>query len=106
MSSGKFWSGLLPAGAFQDTGIVPAGKVRSVTINMTNYGESDAVCSVYISSSATPSEDELIESNIVVPAINGLFARSGEVVGAQERVILKTNVPSVAARISGFEEDE
>lgn len=106
MASGKYWAGTLPANTFQDTGQVPTGKVRSVTINLVNNGQSAATCDIYVSTSATPSDGDLVEANVSIPAVNGLLNRTGEIISAGERVVIRANTNTVAARLSGFEENE
>lgn len=102
MSSGKIWSGILPANANQDTGVTPAGKVRTVNITVVNLGSSSCTLKVYISTAVDPAAADRIEPDIVIPA-NGLYKLSGEPVGPGERVVLHPS-SSITARLSGFEE--
>lgn len=103
MSSGKFWAGVLPANADQDTGATPAGKTRTVTITAVNFGTSDAVLKVYISTDASPTDGDRIEPDINIPA-GGMYKLSGEPVGPGERVVLRPSSANVTGRVSGFEE--
>lgn len=104
MSSGKFWAGVLPANTDQDTGVTPAGKVRTVTINLVNLGATPATMKVYIGPNAVPDAADRIEPDTVIPA-GGLYKLTGEIVGPGERVILRVDAASVTGRISGFEEN-
>jgi hypothetical protein len=103
MASGKFWAGTLTANTNQDTGAVPAGKVRTISVNMVNTGTASATAKVYVSTNATPADANRIEPDIIIPA-GGIYKLTGEVVGAGERVVLFANVATITARISGFEE--
>jgi len=103
MSSGKFWSGVLPANNDQDTGATPAGKVRSVNIVAVNTGALAVTLKVYIGTNAAPAVADRIEPDISLPA-GGIYRLTGEPVGAGERVILNTSGANVTARVSGFEE--
>lgn len=103
MSSGKYYAGILTANTNVDTGTVPTGKVRTVSINLVNYGTAPVTAKVYISTVTTPTDADRIEPDISIPA-GGLYKLTGEVVGAGERVVLFTDVAPVTARISGFEE--
>ncbi|MDC8446077.1 MAG: hypothetical protein LV471_09165 [Nitrosomonas sp.] len=105
MSSGKYWAGVLPVNTDQDTGAVPAGKVRTVSVNLVNTNTSQsAIVKVYISTGTSPVDADRIEPDITIPA-SGLYKLTGEIVGAGERVILRSNISSVTARVTGFEEN-
>lgn len=103
MSSGKFWSGALPAGADQDTGATQAGNVRTVNVLVVNPTASAATLKVYIGTNAAAAAGDRIEPDIQLPA-GGLYKLTGEVVGAGERVILHANIAGLVGRVSGFEE--
>ena len=103
MSSGKFWSGVLPANTDQDTGATPAGKVRSVSLSVVNAGATAAVLKVYIGTNAAPAAGDRVEPDISIPP-NGIYKLTGEPVGPGERVVLRVDTASVSARVSGFEE--
>lgn len=104
MASGKVWSGTLPNGSNQDTGVVAAGKVRTCSINVVNIGAIDSHVKVYISTSATPANADLIEAdNMVIPA-HGIYKLTGEIVGPGERVVLNADTATCIARVTAFEE--
>lgn len=105
MASGKIWAGTLPNGSNQDTGAVAAGKIRTASINVVNNGNVDTHLKVYISTSAAPTNADLIEAdNMLVPA-KGIYKITGEIVGPGERVILFVDTASCIARVTAFEED-
>lgn len=104
MASGKFWSGTLPANNDQDTGAVEAGKTRSVGINLVNRDASAAAkVRIAIGGAAAPENGDYIEYDTSLPP-NGVLERSGLVVGAGERVILRADTANVTGRVHGFEE--
>lgn len=103
MSSGKYWSGVLPANVSQDTGATPAGMVRTVNINLVNLGTGPATMKLYISTNAAPAAADRIEPDTLIPA-GGLYKLSGEPVGPGERVVIQVDTAQVTARVSGFEE--
>lgn len=104
MASGKFWSGMLPANTDQDTGTVGAGMTRTVSINLVNRDPSVAAkVRIAIGTAAAPANGDYIEYDVSLPP-NGVLERTGQVIGAGERVILRANTASVAGRIHGFEE--
>lgn len=103
MPSGKFYADVLAANTNIDTGAVPTGKVRTVSVNLVNSGATAAIAKVYASTSTSPTDADRIEPDITIPA-GGLYKLTGETLGAGERVILFVDVATVTARISGFEE--
>lgn len=104
MASGKFWSGTLPANNDQDTGAVDAGKTRTVSINLVNRDASaGAKVRIAIGTNAAPANGDYIEYDTPLPP-NGVLERTGLVVGAGERVILRVDTANVTGRIHGFEE--
>lgn len=103
MSSGKFYSGILPVNTNVDTGAVPTDKVRTVSINLVNTGTAAATAKVYASTLTTPTDADRIEPNISIQA-GGLYKLTGEVIGSGERVVINVDVATVTARLSGFEE--
>jgi hypothetical protein len=103
MASGLVWSGNLPAASFQDTGAVAGGNVRTANINVVNYGTVDATLRVYISTSASPTDADRVEPDLVLKA-GAIYKLTGEPMSAGERVVLFSSVANVAARVSCFEE--
>ncbi|GEM_PF-4925169 len=103
MASGKIWSGTLAAGIAQDTGAVPAGKVRTATISAVNYGTAAATLKVYVGASATPDDAACIEPEIALP-VGGVYKLTGEIIGEGERIVLLTDGNAIAARVAAFEE--
>ena len=105
MPSGKAWSGTLPVNTAQDTGQTPAGKVRTASINLVNFGLSSSAIKIYISTSSTPSNGDLIDRSPLNLASGGVFKLTGEIVGPAERIVILANTDSVAARVTYFEEN-
>ena len=106
MASGKAWSGTLPVNTNQDTGVTPAGKVRTASINLVNFGAASAALKVYISTSGlSPVDGDLIDKKPINLAAGGMYLRTGEILGPGERVVLFVNTNSVAARVTYFEEN-
>lgn len=103
MPSGKVWAGILPAGADQDTGATPAGMVRTVSINAVNTGAAAATLKAYVGLNAVSAAGDRIDRDIAIPA-NSVFKLTGEIVGAGERIILRTEAAGVVARVTCFEE--
>jgi hypothetical protein len=103
MASGKFWAGLLTANNSTDTGVVPAAKIRTVNINVANYGSVDVLIRVYIGMNAAPSDADRIEADITLKP-GQLYKLTGEPMSTGERVILFSNNTGAVARVSGFEE--
>ncbi|MBY0475370.1 MAG: hypothetical protein K2Q13_09985 [Nitrosomonas sp.] len=105
MASGKIWSGTLPNASNQDTGAAAAGKIRTASINVVNNGATDAHLKVYISTSASPTNADLIEAdNMLIPA-HGIYKVTGEIVGPGERIVLRADTANCIARVTAFEED-
>lgn len=104
MSSGKFWSGILPANTDQDTGVTPAEKVRTVSINLVNLGATPTTVKVYVGLTAVPVAADRVEPDFVMAA-GALYERTGRVVGPGERVVLHVDTADVTCRIDGFEEN-
>ncbi len=104
MASGKFWSGSLPVNNDQDTGAVAAGKTRTVSINLVNRDATAAAkVRIAIGTNAGATNGDYLEYDTALPP-NGVLERSGLVVGAGERVILRADTLNVTARVHGFEE--
>lgn len=103
MPSGKIWAGVLLPGVAQDTGVIGAGKIRTVNINIVNMGMLDITLRLYIGVNAAPSDADRIEPDVILKP-GKLYKLTGEPMSAGERVVLFANNTGAVARVSGFEE--
>lgn len=103
MPSGKVFHDVLAAGIDTDTGAVPSSKVRTATVELCNKGAGNAVIKAYISTSATPAVNKLVEPGYLITP-NGGYIRTF-IVDQNERIILNADTDDVVARITCFEED-
>lgn len=104
MASGKLGSAALVANTDTTVYTVPALKVSTLNISITNRGSAATIVNVAISAGAIPANEEFIEYGIEIPA-NGILERSAIVAGAGERVIVRSSTANCSVRIHGFEEN-
>lgn len=103
MASGRL--GISAPAANTNTTIytVPAGMVATLNISLTNRGTEDAVVDIALATTATPASAEFIEFGVKIPA-KGVLERTAIVVGAGERVVVRSSTANCAVRVHGFEE--
>lgn len=103
MASGKLGSAALVASTVTTVYTAPADKVSTVNISVCNRDTAGAKVRVAITSSAAPADADWIEYDAPVTQSDPL-GRTGEVVGAGEKVFVYADTATCTARVSGFEE--
>ena len=83
---------------------VPTSGVDFTTasISFCNTASSDALVSLYYSTSATASLEDTIESHAVIPP-TGILTRTCSLLSPGERVIFVASIPDVVCRVEGLE---
>lgn len=105
MSFGRLGTGVLAAGNEQTIYQVPAISLGAeVNVNVLNPGSSDATVEVSITNSAVgAAAEEFIEKGVVLAANGGTLENTGLIMGAGERLNVKSNQAGVVVRVSGKE---
>lgn len=101
-------SGLLGAAnpaAATDTTLytVPAGKLSTVNVSITNRGSGLAKVRLALAATASPTTSEWLEYDVPLPA-NGVLERTGIVMEAGKLLVVYTDVATVSCNAFGFEE--
>ncbi len=107
MASGILGKALPAAETYATAYTVPAEKTATVNISACNTGAEAAVVRIAITSEAgDPVAADFIEYGTPLTASDspeGPLLRTGEVVGAGEKVVVWSDKATVAFRVSGFE---
>lgn len=103
MSSGIFGQSAPAAATNTTVYTVPSGKLASLSVNFLNRGSSSIAVRLAVAASSTPSNQEYLEYDAVIPA-NGVLERTGLVVSATKQVVVYTNTATLSVNVYGFEE--
>jgi hypothetical protein len=80
-----------------------AGASATASILLVNRTSNAAAVNIAIGTGAAPGNADYIEFGTTL-AGNGVLERTGVVIGAGEKVFVRTTVAGVTARVHGFEE--
>ena len=103
MASGRLGTATLAANTDTVVYTVPAGMVATLNVSVVNRGDTLAAVNVAVSTSGAAAAADYIESGAIVPG-HGVLERSAVVVGAGERVIVRSTTANCSVRVHGFEE--
>ncbi len=97
--------GALDLAANTDTTLytVPASNVGTANVSLCNRGTTAANVRIAVAAAATPTNAEFIEFDVPVPP-NGVLERTGIVMNAGMRIVVRANQTNVSAVCWGFEE--
>lgn len=103
MASGIVGQSALSAATNTTVYTVPASTLATVSVSMTNIGNTEALVRLALASAATPTNSEFIEYDTVL-APKEVLERNGLVLQANERVVAYSDVASVSVTVYGYEE--
>lgn len=102
MATGILGSGNLAAATNTTLYTVPADTFAVVTVSVCNRGGSAVEVRLAVSTSDTPADAEYIEYDSLVSA-NGVLERTGIVIDAGKKVVVRSNSINVSAVAYGIE---
>jgi hypothetical protein len=82
---------------------VPASKLSSFSVNMTNFSATSANVTLAVSATATPTNSEYILHSSIIPPFSTL-EKTGLVAQAGKNVVINTTGNSIAVTVCGYEE--
>lgn len=82
---------------------VPASKVGTFNVSITNSTSSYIACRLAIAATGTPAASEFIEYDTLLPA-NGVLERGGLVANAGENVVVYASLAGLSVSVYGYEE--
>lgn len=103
MPSGKLGAATLVANTDTELCTVAAGKVATVSVSVCNRSGGTAKLRIAVGTGGAPAAGDYIEYDTPVPS-PGVLERSGIVVGAGEKVFIRSDAAGVDVRVHGFEE--
>ena len=103
MASGTFGQAALAAATNTTIFTVPAGKVATATVSICNTTANLANIRMAIAAADTPTAAEWIEYDTELLAYN-TFERSGIVMSAGKKLVVRSDTANVAVTAYGFEE--
>ena len=103
MATGRLGTADLAATTLTTLYTVPASKVASFTLSITNRSQVAVNVRVALASSATPASSEYIEYDTVVQG-NSVLERTGLVLDAAKLVVVYAGAAGISANAYGYEE--
>jgi len=103
MPTGILGSSDVPATTLTTVYTVPAALVSVVNINLCNRGATAIVVRLAVSATGTPTNAEYIEYDVSIPA-NSVLERTGFALDAGKNVVVYTDIATLSAVVTGFEE--
>ena len=105
MKSGTLGKMALTAGVYNNIYTVAVGNTAVVSISVVNTDAiTDAKVRVAITDANAPSLGDHVEYDVVVMAGGGVLERTGLVLGANDKLYFRPDIPGVVARAYGYEE--
>ena len=102
MATGILGKGDLAAATLTTLYTVPADTFAVVTVSVCNRGGTAAEIRVAAASADTPGDDEYIEYDSLLSA-NGVLERTGVVLDAGKKIVIRSNAINVSAVVYGIE---
>jgi hypothetical protein len=102
MATGRLGTANLAAATNTTVYEVPASTFAVVTVSVCNRGASASNIQISICDTATPGDDEFIEFDTSLSA-KGVLERTGLVLKATEKIVVRSSAASVSAVIYGIE---
>jgi hypothetical protein len=102
MATGRLGTANLAAGTNTTVYEVPASTFAVVTVSVCNRGASASNIQVSICDTASPGDDEFIEFDTSLSA-KGVLERTGLVLKATEKIVVRSSAASVSAVVYGIE---
>lgn len=103
MATGILGQSTLTAATNTTVYTVPATKTGTFNVSIVNRGNSADLVRLAIASTATPSNAEYLEYDVVLSA-NGVLERTGIVAQAGEQVVAYANGSNISVSVYGYEE--
>lgn len=82
---------------------VPATKVGTFNVSVTNTTGNLIACRVAVAATGTPAASEFIEYDTLIPP-NGVLERGGIVANAGENVVVYASLAGLSVSVYGYEE--
>ena len=102
MATGRLGTANLAAATDTTVYEVPASTFAVVTVSVCNRGASASNIQVSICDTASPGDDEFIEFDTSLSA-KGVLERTGLVLKATEKIVVRSSAASVSAVVYGIE---
>ena len=102
MASGRLGTANLTAATNTSVYTVPADTFTVATISICNRGNQAITVQMAVADSATPNASEYIEYDTQLVA-SGVLERTGVVVGAGQKIVVRSSTGSVNAVVYGIE---
>ena len=102
MATGRLGTANLAAATNTTVYEVPASTFAVVTVSVCNRGASASNIQVAICDTASPGDDEFIEFDTSLSA-KGVLERTGLVLKATEKIVVRSSAASVSAVVYGIE---
>lgn len=103
MATGRLATADVAATTLTTLYTVPASKVASFTLSLTNRSGVAVNVRAALTSSATPAASEYIEYDTVIPG-NSVLERTGLVLDAAKLVVVYAGAAGISANCYGYEE--
>lgn len=103
MASGTLGVAALAANTNTTVYTVPANRLGSLNISVTNRAATTAIVDVAISTTGTPANSEYIEFGVAIPG-TGILERTAIVAEAGKNVVVRSTGASTSVRVHGYEE--
>jgi hypothetical protein len=102
MATGRLGTANLSAATNTTVYEVPEDTFAVVTLSVCNRGASPCTVQVAICDTATPGDDEYVEFDTALSA-KGVLERTGLVLKATEKIVVRSSAVSVSAVVYGIE---